>query len=123
MDLSAVCVVLGGCAPGNAKATPGFGLPARFIIHTVGPVWHGGGHGEADVLASCYRRSIEIADELAVASIAFPAISTGAFGFPEEQAARIAVDTLGSVRTSVQQVLLVAFDEHTLQSLEAALAR
>lgn len=109
-------------APGDAKVTPGFRLPARFIIHTVGPVWHGGGHGEADVLASCYRRSIEVANELAVASIAFPAISTGAFGFPEEQAARIAVDTLGSVRTSVQQVLLVAFDEHALQSLEAALA-
>ena len=121
-DLSAACAVLGGCAPGDAKATPGFRLPASFIIHTVGPVWHGGGHGEADVLASCYRRSIEVANELAVASIAFPAISTGAFGFPEEQAARIAVDPLGSVRTSVQQVLLVAFDEHALQSLEAALA-
>ena len=114
--------MLGGCAPGDAKVTPGFGLPARFIIHTVGPVWHGGGQGEADVLASCYRRSIEVADELAVASIAFPAISTGAFGFPEEQAARIAVDTLGSVRTSVQQVLLVAFDRHMLECLKQALA-
>ena len=74
------------------------------------------------MLASCYRRSIEVADELGVGSIAFPAISTGAFGFPEDQAARIAVDTLGSVRTSVQQVLLVAFNERALQSLEAALA-
>ncbi len=121
-DLLSACAVLGGCAPGDAKATAGFRLPARFIIHTVGPVWHGGGHGEADVLASCYRRSIEVADELGVGSIAFPAISTGAFGFPEDQAARIAVDTLGSVRTSVQQVLLVAFNERALQSLEAALA-
>jgi O-acetyl-ADP-ribose deacetylase (regulator of RNase III) len=121
-DLSAACAVLGGCAPGDAKATPGFRLPASFIIHTVGPVWHGGGHGEADVLASCYRRSIEVADELGVGSIAFPAISTGSFGFPEEQAARIAVSTLGSIRTSVQQVLLVAFNERALQSLEAAIA-
>ena len=121
-DLSAACAVLGGCAPGDAKVTPGFRLPARFIIHTVGPVWHGGGHGEADVLASCYRRSIEVADELGVGSIAFPAISTGSFGFPEEQAARIAVSTLSSIRTSVQQVLLVAFNERALQSLEAAIA-
>jgi len=121
-DLSAACAVLGGCAPGDAKATPGFRLPASFIIHTVGPVWHGGGHGEADVLASCYRRSIEVADELGVGSIAFPAISTGSFGFPEEQAARIAVSTLSSIRTSVQQVLLVAFNERALQSLEAAIA-
>ena len=121
-DLSAACAVLGGCAPGDAKATPGFRLPASFIIHTVGPVWHGGGHGEADVLASCYRRSIEVADELGVGSIAFPAISTGSFGFPEEQAARIAVSTLGSIRTPVQQVLLVAFNERALQSLEAAIA-
>jgi O-acetyl-ADP-ribose deacetylase (regulator of RNase III) len=117
------CSVLGGCEPGDAKATPAFRLPARFIIHTVGPVWCGGDHGEVDVLGSCYRRSIEVAGELGVRSIAFPAISTGAFGFPEEQAAQIAVDTLRSVQTSVQQVLLVAFDRHMLQSLERALTR
>jgi O-acetyl-ADP-ribose deacetylase (regulator of RNase III) len=122
-ELIAACSVLGGCEPGDAKATPAFRLPARFIIHTVGPVWRGGDHGEVDVLGSCYRRSIEVAGELGVRSIAFPAISTGAFGFPEEQAAQIAVDTLRSVQTSVQQVLLVAFDRHMLQSLERALTR
>ena len=122
-ELVAACSVLGGCEPGDAKATPAFRLPARFIIHTVGPVWRGGDHGEVDVLGSCYRRSIEVAGELGVRSIAFPAISTGAFGFPEEQAAQIAVDTLRSVQTSVQQVLLVAFDGHMLQSLERALTR
>jgi O-acetyl-ADP-ribose deacetylase (regulator of RNase III) len=122
-ELIAACSVLGGCEPGDAKATPAFRLPARFIIHTVGPVWRGGDHGEVDVLGSCYRRTIEVAGELGVRSIAFPAISTGAFGFPEEQAAQIAVDTLRSVQTSVQQVLLVAFDRHMLQSLERALTR
>ena len=122
-ELVAACSVLGGCEPGDAKATPAFRLPARFIIHTVGPVWRGGDHGEVDVLGSCYRRSIEVAGELGVRSIAFPAISTGAFGFPEEQAAQIAVDTLRSVQTSVQQVLLVAFDRHMLQSLDRALTR
>ena len=114
--------MLGGCNPGDAKATLGFRLPARFIIHTVGPVWQGGNQGEAKVLASCYRRSIEVAEQLGVASIAFPALSTGAFGFPVEQAARIAVDTLRSVLTSVQQILLVAFDPHVLKSYETALA-
>jgi len=122
-ELAAACSVLGGCEPGDAKATPAFRLPARFIIHTVGPVWRGGDHGEVDVLRSCYRRSIEVADELGARSIAFPAISTGAFGFPEEQAAQIAVDTLRSVHTSVQQVLLVAFDRHVLQCLERTLTR
>ena len=120
-ELVAACSVLGGCEPGDAKATPAFRLPARFIIHTVGPVWRGGDHGEVDVLGSCYRRTIEVAGELGVRSIAFPAISTGAFGFPEEQAAQIAVDTLRSVQTSVQQVLLVAFDRHVLASLERTL--
>ena len=120
-ELVAACSVLGGCEPGDAKATPAFRLPARFIIHTVGPVWRGGDHGEVDMLRSCYRRSIEVADELGARSIAFPAISTGAFGFPEEQAAQIAVDTLRSVQTSVQQVLLVAFDRQVLAGLERTL--
>ena len=120
-DLSAACAVLGGCEPGDAKVTPGFRLAARFIVHTVGPVWTGGNRGEADVLASCYRRSLEVADELGVTSIAFPAISTGAFGYPEEQAAKVAADTLRSVPTSVQEVLLVAFDQHMLECLERAL--
>jgi len=119
--LSAACAVLGGCDPGDAKATLGFHLPASFIIHTVGPVWQGGGHGEAAVLASCYRRAIEVGEQLGITSIAFPAISTGAFGFPVEKAARIAVDTLRSLETTVQQILLVAIDLEVLRSYQAAL--
>ena len=121
-DLSAACAALGGCEPGDAKVTPGFRLAARFIVHTVGPVWHGGSRGEAALLASCYRRSLEVADEFGITSIAFPAISTGAFGYPEEQAAKVAADTLRSVPTSVEQILLVALDRHMLQCLERALA-
>ena len=84
------CGSLGGCATGDAKVTGGYDLPARFVIHTVGPVWQGGRHGEADALASCYRRCFALAIEHEAGSIAFPAISTGAFGYPLEQATRIA---------------------------------
>src|SRR4051812_37797693 len=112
-DLLAACRPLGGCAAGDAKATPGFRLPARWGIHTVGPMWHGGAEGEAEVLASCYRRSLEVADELDVHSIAFPAISTGVYGYPKDQAARIAVATLRSATTRVTTALLVAFDHAT----------
>jgi len=104
---------LGGCATGDAKATPGFQLPARWIIHAVGPRWRGGDKGEADLLASCYRRSLEVADELGVTSVAYPAISTGIYGYPSEDAAQIAVATLRSTPTEVELVRLVAFDEAT----------
>ncbi len=113
-QLAAACAELGGCAPGDAKATPGFGLSARWIIHTVGPVWRGGDRGEADVLASCYRRSLEVADELAARSVAFPAISTGVYGFPKDLAAQAAVGTLRAATTEVDRVVLVAFDAETL---------
>lgn len=113
--LHSACAALGGCAPGDAKATPGFRLSARWIIHTVGPMWSGGTGDEADVLASCYRRSLEVADELGVQSIAFPAISTGVYGYPPEQAAAVAVDTLTTVPTSVALVRLVAFDSATYE--------
>ena len=93
-ELHAACAALGGCEPGDAKATPGFALPARWIIHTVGPVWGGGTRGEAEVLASCYRRSLEVADELGARSVAFPAISTGVYGYPPDRAARVAVTTV-----------------------------
>ena len=96
-QLLEACRALGGCATGDAKITPGFRLPAKFVIHTVGPVWHGGGDGEADLLASCYRRSLELAVERGVQSIAFPSISTGAYGFPIEDAAPIAVTTVHAV--------------------------
>ncbi len=91
--LLAACRVLNGCATGDAKLTPGFDLLARHVIHTVGPVWHGGGAGEEHALASCYRRSLEIAAAHGFASIAFPAISTGVYGFPPVRAAEIAVRT------------------------------
>jgi O-acetyl-ADP-ribose deacetylase (regulator of RNase III) len=109
-ELSAACAALGGCEPGDAKATPGFRMPARYIIHTVGPVWHGGDRGEAEVLASCYRRSLAVADELHATSIAFPAISTGLYGYPPELAAEVAVGALRSAVTEVERAVLVAFD-------------
>jgi O-acetyl-ADP-ribose deacetylase len=113
-SLLAECRALGGCATGDAKATGGHRLPARWVIHTVGPVWHGGGHGEPDLLASCYRRSLEVADELGAATIAFPAISTGLYGYPRRDAAAVAVDTLRATRTGVDEVTLVAFDDEGL---------
>ena len=116
------CRPLGGCATGDAKATEGFDLPARWVIHAVGPVWHGGGGGEDDLLASCYRRSLELADELGARSIAFPAISTGVYHFPPDRAARIAVETIRAASTRVELARLVAFDGKTLGLYEELLA-
>lgn len=112
-ELLAECRTLGGCATGDAKATGGHRLAARWVIHTVGPVWQGGDRGERDLLASCYRRSLAVADELGAASIAFPAISTGVYGFPRDQAADVAVATLRATPTGVERSLLVAFDDET----------
>ncbi len=112
-DLHQACAALGGCRTGDAKATPGFALPARWIIHTVGPVWRGGTEGEADLLASCYRRSLAVAGDLGAVSLAFPAISTGIYGYPPAPAAEIAVSTLRAADTEVELVTLVAFDEAT----------
>jgi O-acetyl-ADP-ribose deacetylase (regulator of RNase III) len=107
------CRELGGCEVGDARATPGFDLAARWVIHTVGPVWQGGGHDEPDLLASCYVRSLRVADEVGAQSVAFPAISTGIYGYPPELAARVAVETLQGAGTGVAVATLVAFDEAT----------
>jgi O-acetyl-ADP-ribose deacetylase (regulator of RNase III) len=114
---------IGPCPPGEAMATPAFDLgpPVRHVIHTVGPIWEGGEYGEADLLASCYRRCLEVADELGARSVAVPAIATGVYGFPPQQAARIAVATIRSTPTAVAIVRLVAFDEPTREFLAAAL--
>jgi O-acetyl-ADP-ribose deacetylase len=123
-ELDAACAALGGCATGDAKATPGFRLPARWIVHAVGPVWHGGGAGEPELLASAYRRSLEVAGELGAASIAFPAISTGIFGYPREPATAIAVRTAGSTPVEgLELVRFVCFDAATLAAYENELAR
>jgi O-acetyl-ADP-ribose deacetylase (regulator of RNase III) len=114
-QLHAACRVLGGCPPGDAVVTDGFDLPARFIIHTVGPVWHGGGSGEADTLASCYRSSLRLADDVGAATVAFPAISTGVYGYPPDLAAALAVTTVGAADTGVTLVRFVAFDTATLE--------
>ncbi len=111
--LLAECRTLGGCATGDAKATGGHRLPARWVIHTVGPVWRGGDAAEAELLTSCYARALAVADELGANSVAFPAISTGVYGFPRDEAATIAVDTVRSTPTAVRRVLLVAFDAAT----------
>jgi O-acetyl-ADP-ribose deacetylase len=118
-ELLAACRKLRGCETGDAKLTPGFALPARYIIHTVGPVWRGGAKGERELLASCYRRSLELAAQHAIASIAFPCISTGAYGFPREIAAPIAIATVRSqtaVPSGVQEVLFCSYsaDDHAL---------
>jgi O-acetyl-ADP-ribose deacetylase (regulator of RNase III) len=121
-ELLAECRLLGGCPTGEAKATGGHRLPARWVIHTVGPVWRGGHHGEPALLASCYRRSLEVADELGAASVAFPAISTGVYGYPPDDAARVAVETVRSTPTwSVEAVTLVAFDIGMLRLYETLL--
>ena len=120
-DLQQACASLGGCPTGDAKATPGFRLPARWIVHAVGPRYRDGRHGEPELLASCYRRALEVADEVGARSVAFPALSTGIYGYPPDEAASIAVETLQSADTRVELVRLVAFDEATLRRYEERL--
>ena len=108
-ELLAECRGLGGCEPGKAKFTRGYGLPARFVIHTVGPIWHGGKRGEARILANCYRNSLRLAVENEIKTIAFPAISCGAYGYPIEQAGQIALETTREFLAATQNIHRVIF--------------
>lgn len=120
------CRTLGGCATGDAKITTAGALPARHVIHTVGPVWRGGGHSEAQLLASCHRRSLALAREHGLRTVAFPAISCGVYGYPLEQAAEIAVGTVIDELETAGQITLVRFvlfGEATLSAFTAALGK
>ena len=123
-ELLEECRRLGGCAPGDAKITGGHRLPARHVIHTVGPIWQGGDNGEDACSASCYRRSLEVAAEHGLRRLAFPAISTGVFGFPAERAARIAVGTVRQAVTSERfdEVIFCCFSEPSARLHAEALA-
>ena len=112
--LQAACRAIGECPAGQAVVTDGFDLPARFIIHTVGPVWHGGTAGEPETLAACYSNALAVADDVGARSVAFPAISTGVYGYPPGQAAEVAVTTIRAADTDVTLIRFVAFDGATL---------
>jgi O-acetyl-ADP-ribose deacetylase (regulator of RNase III) len=112
-SLLAECRLLGGCKTGDAKLTKGHNLPAKYVIHTVGPVWQGGGTNEDHLLASCYRRSLELAASLNIRSVAFPAISTGIYGFPKQRAAEIAVNEARAYTGDIETLLFVCFDSET----------
>ncbi len=124
-ELVAECRALGGCATGDAKITAAYRLPARYVIHTAGPVWHGGGRGEAGLLASCYRTSLMLALEHGVRTLAFPAISCGAYGYPIQEACGIAVREIRrclSEHPTLERIYLTCFTRETEQAYNAALA-
>ena len=116
------CRRLGGCETGRAKATTAGRLPARYVIHTVGPVWRGGDHGEEELLAACHRSSLELAASLGCASLAFPAISTGAYGFPVERAAPVALVATTTAIGELERVTFVLFDRDAYDAFASALA-
>lgn len=123
-ELLEECRTLGGCKTGEAKLTKGYNLPADYVIHTVGPVWHGGNQGEAQLLQDAYENSLAIAREKNLKSIAFPAISTGVFGFPKEQAAEIAVSAAAEfLRESDMEIILVAFSDGDLKRYESLIQK
>jgi len=126
--LLAECRTLGGCPTGQAKITKGYKLPAKWVIHTVGPVWHGGARGEDGLLASCYRNSLQLANAHGIKSIAFPAISCGVYHFPLERAVHFAVETVHAflqeyADTSIEQVIFACFDETMLKAYKTELSR
>ncbi len=123
-ELVAECRTLGGCPTGGARLTRGYRLPARYVIHTVGPIWHGGGHGEAELLAACYRSSLALARECQVEAIAFPAISCGVYGYPLDAAVEIAVrEVVAAARAmpTLGQVVFACFGPKVLAAYEQAL--
>lgn len=122
-ELLEECRTLKGCETGQAKLTKGYRLPAKYVIHTVGPVWHGGASGEAELLRSAYRNSLAIAREKNLNSIAFPAISTGVYGYPKEEAAEIAVKTArGFLKEYDMEIILVAFSDADCRRYESLIA-
>ena len=110
-ELKEYCAKLGGCPTGEAKITPGFKLPAKYVIHTVGPVWHGGKSNESTLLANCYRNSLELALKNGVKTIAFPSISTGAYGYPKEEAAKVAVVVMREYEKKFDEIIACCFSE------------
>ena len=121
-ELLEECRAIGGCPTGEARITRGYRLPAKHVIHTVGPVWHGGDRGEADLLASCYRSSLRLAVEHGVRSIAFPAISCGVYGYPVDAATRIAVREVSEFRGPIDRVIFVCFGDDVCAAYEHSLA-
>lgn len=123
-ELLEECRAIGGCPTGEARITRGYRLPAGHVIHTVGPAWNGGGHNEDELLASCYRNSLKLADEHGLKTVAFPSISTGAYRFPVDRAASLAVSTIKDYLgqgSGIESVTIVCFDEATKRHYEAAL--
>jgi O-acetyl-ADP-ribose deacetylase len=121
-ELLAQCRTLGGCATGDAKITRGYRLPAKWVIHTVGPVWRGGGHGEPQLLASCYRTSLALALKHGLRTLAFPAISCGVYGYPLELAAEIAVRECVKADSRIEAISFTLFDQSSLAVYQRALA-
>jgi O-acetyl-ADP-ribose deacetylase (regulator of RNase III) len=122
-ELARACAHVGGCPTGEARLTPGFELPAKFVIHAVGPVWRGGGVGEADLLASAYHASIRLAAKYGLQSIAFPALSTGIYGYPLQPATQVAVDAVRralAAGSSLQEVIFACFSLEALQAYRQA---
>lgn len=122
-ELLQACKPLGGCATGDAKLTPGFSLPARYVIHTVGPVWQGGYAHEAELLIRCYQRCFELAEQHRVLSIAFPAISTGVYGYPKDQACHIALGVMLQYEDSFERIIACCYNPTDVALYQATLTR